>query len=59
MSAHELNEDSPAPGQYEGMWSRIWCPHCECPFYVEEDLQDGDEAECEYCDKTLTVERGT
>lgn len=48
-----------APGQYEGLWARVWCPHCECPTYTEEDLQDGDECECEYCDATLRVERGT
>jgi uncharacterized paraquat-inducible protein A len=54
-----MAEDDPAPGQYEGSWSRIWCPHCEAPFYVEEDLQDGNEAECEFCDATLRVERGT
>lgn len=56
--AHEPDED-PAPGAFEGMWSRIWCPHCECPTYVEEDVGDGNEIECEYCDATLRVERGT
>lgn len=51
--------DTPEPAQYEGMWSRLMCPYCDAYFYVEEDVTDGDEVQCEFCDRTSVVERCT
>jgi len=42
--------------QYEGLWTRLLCPHCDAYWYIEGDVNREERVTCDECGADSKVE---